>query len=69
MITVQHILKIETQAFFAHHHRYPMGREAEDVIDNAYMTIHNDNPSISYEEVYQYFIAHQRSIVRELEAK
>ena len=46
-------LREETNDYYTRHQRYPVGREAEDVVDNAYVQIVKAGIWIPYGEVYQ----------------
>ena len=44
--------------------RYPVGREAEDVVDNAYVQIVKAGIWIPYGEVYQYYLSRKARMLK-----
>lgn len=54
----------ETNDYYARHQRYPVGREAEDVVDNAYVQIVKAGIWIPYGEVYQYYLSRKARMMK-----
>ena len=48
---VFNILKEENAQFFAIHRHLPIGREAEDVIDNAFLRLQWEKQSVTYIQI------------------
>ena len=44
--------------------RYPIGREAEDVVDNTYVQIVKAGIWIPYGEVYQYYLSRKARMMK-----
>lgn len=59
----------ETEAYFHLHQRYPVGRQSEDVVDNAYALIEKAGIWIPYGEVYQHYIRIKARIINRLKEK
>lgn len=54
----------ETNDYYTRHQRYPVGREAEDVVDNAYVQIVKAGIWIPYGEVYQYYLSRKARMMK-----
>ena len=57
-------LREETNDYYTRHQRYPVGREAEDVVDNAYVQIVKAGIWIPYGEVYQYYLSRKARMMK-----
>ncbi len=57
-------LREETNDYYTRHQRYPIGREAEDVVDNAYVQIVKAGIWIPYGEVYQYYLSRKARMMK-----
>ena len=57
-------LREETNDYYTRHQRYPVGREAEDVVDNAYEQIVKAGIWIPYGEVYQYYLSRKARMMK-----
>ena len=56
--------RAETNDYYTRHQRYPVGREAEDVVDNAYVQIVKAGIWIPYGEVYQYYLSRKARMMK-----
>lgn len=62
--TIAKWLREETNDYYTRHQRYPIGREAEDVVDNAYVQIVKAGIWIPYGEVYQYYLSRKARMMK-----
>ena len=62
-------LKVETEAYYLLHQRYPVGRQSEDVVDNVYALIEKAGIWIPYGEVYAHYISIKAHLINRLKIK
>ncbi|MDO4478687.1 MAG: hypothetical protein Q4B73_06600 [Lachnospiraceae bacterium] len=60
-------LREETAEYYKLHQAYPIGRSAEDVVDNVYEKIREADIWIPYGEVYKYYQGKKTYIINQLE--